>query len=194
VQRGADHPTDVVSEIQEGKLKIKSVLKKVHKNASPENESVLVAEEGNDVVNQTSKLENKGEDSDVGEDGTNGGEEGADVTKKGNEAGTGEKRQRPIGIPEKEPQHVEEYGEEVQAENPEAKKSKKEVQEEKPVKTGRQAKTSARTKIQTAETTATKKRGVGRPRKSKKETRAEVIEFPVETMDDVQAATANPVN
>lgn len=186
MQRGAD-PTGVVSEIQkEGKLKIKP-----HENASPENETVHMAREGNDVVKELEKI---GEDSGVGEEGTNGGEEGADKTKKGKEAETGEKRQRPTGIPEKEPQHVEEHGKEVEAEKSEAKKPKKDsekVQEQKPVKKGRQAKMSAKAKIQTAETTPTKKRGVGRPRKSTKETRAGMNEPPV---DDVQAATVKPVN
>lgn len=182
VQRGADHPTDMVSEIhKEGKPKM---VKRVHKNPVP---SVHVAGEGNDDdVKQMSKL---GEDSGVGAEGTNGGgEEGVEKTKEGKEAEIGEKRQRPIGIPEKEAQPAEE---EVEAETPEAKKVKKDLE---PVKVGRQAKANAKAKIQISETTPAKKRGVGRPKKSKKETRAEVNEVPVETTDDVQAATVKPVN
>lgn len=144
-----------------------------------------------------SELHKIGGCSEAVEEGTN--VEAADKTKDGKEAETGEKRQHPArSLEEKASYAPEEHGKDVKpvAETPEKKRkpASSKVQEEKPVRKGRQTKTSAKTKTQDTEATPAKKRGVGRPKKSSvsQETGSEMTESPVKVTEEVQ--TAKPVN
>jgi len=188
------HPTEVVSEIQEtGQLEVESV----HKNIS---QAADVVREGNGVDKGMSEAEKVGaEGSQKAEAIVQAGETETEEKTAESQAEVGEKRQRPAETGEVK---------EAQAEEGDGKKAKrakkaaeKKAGEEKPLKE-RRAKTTAKAKIQAAETTTTtKKRTVGRPRKlpvttttTEKDDGMEVVEAaPVQGETAEEAKTADPI-